>query len=98
MDGYTVEVAATTVNRPPNGSASSTLAPSTMKNKNQVMSEMIEKYNSTKEEHQKIHLWTLGLMAAGLIDKTTTRQSENPRMKANIANSPDPKILSGEVV
>lgn len=44
-----------------------------MKNKTKDIGEMLEKYNSTKETHQKVHLWTLGLMAAGLIDKTTNK-------------------------
>ena len=60
-----------------------------MRNKNQVLSEMLDKYNANREEHQRVHMWTLGLMTAGLIDKTinTRRPEESPRMKANIVNS-----------
>jgi hypothetical protein len=70
-----------------------------MKNKNKVLSEMLDKYNANREEHQRVHLWTLGLMTAGLIGKTinTRRPVDSPRMKANIANS-HMKTLEGTVV
>ena len=50
---------------------------------------MLEKYNSSKEEHEKVHLWTLALMTAGLID----RKSKNKSSFSTHVKVPDIKTL-----
>ena len=46
-----------------------------MKPKNIVIEQMLEKYNSSKEEHEKVHLWTLALMTAGVISRKSKNRS-----------------------
>ncbi len=46
-----------------------------MKNKNEVLSKMLEKYNASREEHDKVHLWTLALMTAGVISRKSKNRS-----------------------
>lgn len=60
-----------------------------MKPKNIVIEQMLEKYNSSKEEHEKVHLWTLALMTAGLID----RKSKNKSSFSTHVKVPDIKTL-----
>lgn len=74
MDGYTVEVAATTVNRPPNGSASSTLAPSTMKKVNHIKEPKKDKNKA------RVPIWTIALMSAGVISKESVIETVKKSM------------------
>ena len=46
-----------------------------MKNKNKVLSKMLETYNASREEHDKVYLWTLALMTAGVISRKSKNRS-----------------------